>query len=109
MSFPTPWTVQREAWSSGGLDAHGNQSDTYLAPVDVAVYGWAAPAPEERTSERVVIDLRMYAPSGTAANSRDRFILPDGTYEAQGPAQSYDYGPFGWQPGVVINLRRVEG
>ena len=109
MSFPAPWTVQHVVWSSGGRDAHGNDIDVYAAPVDVKVMGWSAPAPEERVSGRVVVDRQMFCPAGVTGKSRDRWILPDGLYEQQGPVQDYTHGPFGWAPGVVVNLLRVEG
>jgi hypothetical protein len=107
--FPTPWTVQHAVWVDGGTDAHGNDIDAWAAPVDVKVMGWSAPTSDERASGRVVIDLAMYCPPGVTGASRDRWILPDGLYEQQGPGEDYTHGPFGWAPGVVINLQRVEG
>lgn len=109
MTFPAPHTVTHWRWSKDGTDPHGNPVPVY-APEEAKVHGWAAPAPEERTNERVVIDMRLFAPAGTVVDSRDRFTLGDGhTYEVQGPVQDYSFGPFGWRPGVVVNLLRVEG
>lgn len=108
-TFPTPHTVTHRVWSGTGKDTHGNVVPTYTAET-VEVYGWAAPAPEERTNERVVVDMRLYAPASLTVDSRDQFELADGhTYTVQGPAQDYSYGPFGWAPGIVVNLERVEG
>ena len=109
MNFPTPWTVQHVVWSAGGTDAHGNPVDVYAPPVDVKVMGWSELQPDERVSGRVVIDLRLFGPPGMSGASRDRWILPEGVYEQQGPVQDYTRGPFGFAPGVVVNLQRVEG
>lgn len=110
MNLPTPHTVQHIRWEAGGTDAHGNPAPDYADPVDVQVYGWSFPAPEERTNQRVVVDVSLFGPPDLTVDSRDRFILPGlGLHEVAGPAQDYGNGPFGWKPGVVVNLVRVEG
>lgn len=115
MTYPTPWTVQVEAWQSGATDTHGNPVDDWAAPVDVDVYGWSVPMSEEPRplEQRVVVDVKLYAPHGTQVGSKDRVTIPAGphagVYTVEGGVEDYNHGPFGFQPGVVVNLQRVEG
>lgn len=110
--FPTPYTVQRLPYVEGATDAHGNPVESWGAPEDVAVYGWAAPnstEPKLAGHDRVVVDVEVYAPT-SFAGPRDKVTLPAGkTYRVEGEPEDYNHGPFGWQPGYVVNLSRVEG
>ena len=59
--------------------------------------------------DRVVVDVEMGAPVGTVALPRDKFVLDGKTYRVEGEPEDYNHSPFGGQPGIVVNLRRVEG
>lgn len=113
MTFPAPHTIGHRVWSTAGTDSHNQPVDAWAAPVDVAVYGWSAPQSEEVDTTRVVVDLKVYAPPTFAPSFRDRIVIPTGpnagTFEVVGEVEDYNHGPFGWNPGNVVNLRRVEG
>lgn len=85
-------------------------------PENVQVFGWSVPQSEEpgvSGQDRVVVDVQMLGSVSMTVSHRDRFVLPSGphagTFEVSGEVQDYNHGPFGWAPGVVVNLRRVEG
>lgn len=111
--FPTPYSVSRVPWSSSGTDVHGNPVDVYGTPVAIDVYGWSTPsssgANREPVDDRVIVDMQLFVPPDTVVDHRDRFVLPTGTFEVEGEIADYNHGPFGFRPGSVINLRRVEG
>ena len=110
--FPTPYTVGHRQWSAAGVDGHGNTVVAFSPPVDMAVYGWAPATADETfgsSESRVVTELRLYVPAGTDIRPRDQVVLPSGTFEVHAHPEDFNYGPFGWRPGVVVNLRRVEG
>lgn len=110
------WTLQRFPWTTSGEDAHGNPINGYGEPVDLRVFGWAVPASEEpspSTQDRVIVDVKVYVPPSETVGRRDRVVIdvgPNaGTFEVIGEVEDYTHGPFGWEPGVVVNLQRVEG
>lgn len=112
MSFPLRWTVQRLPYLAGATDSHGNPVDSWGDPVDVKVYGWGAPTTDEPPlagHDRVVVDLLVYGPGSMPFTSMDRAVVESKTYEVVGEVDDYDHGPFGWQPGATVSLRRVEG
>ncbi len=125
MTFPTPYVVGLHAYSSGGKDARGNDIAIYTPPktvpgTELTVYG-LAPAGRERGGaepklaghDRVIVDLELLAPEGFPAKPRDLvdvgFGSAPGRYEVIGHLEDYTTGPFGWAPGVVCNLRKVDG
>jgi hypothetical protein len=112
VSLPTPWTVQQLRYVSSGTDAHGNPVEGFAAAQDVKVYGWWVPQSDEpgvSGQDRVTVDVKLAGPPSLEVGHRDRFVLPSGTFDVVGDVEDYTHGPFGWQPGVVVNLRRVEG
>lgn len=108
MSLPTPWTVQHLAYAGTVDDAHGNPTPGYGAPVDRAVFGWGAPqSAEPKTAgvESVVVDLQLFAPV-FSVGAADRFVVDGKTFEVVGDPEDYTHGPFGYAPGMVVNLTR---
>lgn len=113
MTFPTPYTVQRIPWQSGGVDDHGNPIEGYGPPQDVGVYGWWSPQSDEHRPAGVTVDVKVAAPPSFEISHRDRIVIPvgpnQGTFDVVGEVEDYTHGPFGWQPGIAVNLQRVEG
>lgn len=98
-------------WSAGATDSHGNPVDEWAAAVDRAVYGYAPPATRaesEPGGTQVISHLEVYAPA-FSVDHRDRFVVGGVTYEVAGEIGDWDKGPFGYAPGQVIGLKRVEG
>lgn len=108
--FPTPWTILHMAYAGTTNDSHGNQVETWADPVPRAVYGWAAPQFTEPMTPGVtseVVTLIVYSPKFDVGE-RDRFAVDGKTYDIVGEAGDYDHGPFGFHPGMVINLKRSD-
>jgi hypothetical protein len=55
--------------------------------------------------ESVVVTLELFAPARPVGD-RDRFVVNGATYEVVGDPEDYDHGPFGFAPGMVVNLTR---
>lgn len=111
--YPTPYTVQTSAFNKSGTDSHGNPVESWATPITQPVYGWAVPnsiQPKYAGQERTLVDVELYVPPGFVVGPRDRIILTgDWKFEAIGYPEDYTHGPFGFNPGLVVNLIRVEG
>jgi hypothetical protein len=108
VTFPTPWTVQYLAYAGTTEDDRGNEIPAYAAPVDWKVYGWSAPQssePKVAGVESVVVTLELFAPARPVGD-QDRIVVNGDTYEVVGDPEDYDHGPFGFAPGMVVNLTR---
>lgn len=111
--FPTPWSVDVATHETGPDDAHGDPSHSWGSFVPQNVYGWAAPSgdtePFEAGRNAVVRDLDLYVPPAFSCSPRDRVRVDSVEYEVVGHPQDFTHGPFGFIPGAVVNLKRVEG
>lgn len=111
MNFPTPHTVQHLAYAGTVEDARGNEIPAFAAPVARKVYGWASPAtrqsaePKVAGVESVIVILELFAPTFPVGD-RDRMVVDGNAYEVVGDAEDYNHGPFGFAPGMVVNLTR---
>lgn len=113
--LPARYTVGVRTYSEGADDAHGNPTPSWAAAVTIAAYGWAprtgAAELLEAGRDAVITDLAIYAPVPTTLTigPRDRVVVDGDTYEVVGHPQEFNHGPFGWAPGVQLNVNRVEG
>lgn len=72
-SFPTPFTVGHRIFDANGEDAHGNPVESWSAPVERAVHGWAAPRTDEPKlagHDRDIVEIELYAPEWRVINLR---------------------------------------
>lgn len=113
MTFPTPYTIQHEAYLPDAEDAHGNPVSGYAPPVDLLVHGWAPPSgntePFEAGRNAVLRDLDVYAPAGTVVAPQDRLVIASVPYEVVGYVEDFTTGPWQWAAGVRISAKRSEG
>ena len=113
MAFPVAHTIGHRAVIDGARDAHGNPVTSWADPVDVTVYGWHTGQSEEPQiagHDRVRVDGRVFAPESWQPGPRDLVVLPGkGEFKVIAEVEDYNHGPFGWRPGVVVNLRKVTG
>lgn len=118
MTFPTPLTVGWHTADTSGTDAEGNPATTYTPDLDeagtvVKVMGWAPATSTEPQIGRVEYDIDLYCPPGTVCKPNDVVDLPldrsVGRFEVVGYPLDWTKGPFGFTPGMVVQLRRVEG
>lgn len=73
MTFPTPFTVGHRVHDSAGRDAHGNPIESWSAPIERDVHGWAAPTTDEPKlagHDRDIVELELYAPDWRVINLR---------------------------------------
>ena len=62
---------------------------------------------------RVLWEIDLYVPRGVTSKPADVVDLPlDGSigqFEVVGEIEDFNHGPFGFQPGSVVRLKRVTG
>lgn len=112
--LPLAETVGHRVFTSGTPDAHGNVTKGWAEPVDVDVYGWHTGQSEEpqiEGHERLRVDGQVLAPESWRPGSMDKVVLPgvEGEFSIVGVPEDYNHGPFGFTPGVVVNLQRIDG
>lgn len=114
MTFPTPFTVGWHRFSDGTPNARNAKTAVYTPALDaegeqVAVMGWAATVQSEPSEGRVVSELDLYVPPSVAANPRDVVDVPgEGRFGVVAHPEDFTKGPFGFVPGKVVKLRRVQ-
>lgn len=104
------FAVEFEAFEPGFEDAHGNTVDAWALPVERTARGWAPTSSHEPKivgKDRVVVDVEMF--TDWPAGHRDRVTFGGRRYLVVGESEDWNHGPFGFAPGHVINLRRVDG
>lgn len=90
-------------------DEYGNVVDAWaVTPTAAPVYAWGPVSLNETTASRdtVTSDVELFAPTGFYVGPKDHIRIEGQTYEVQGGVESFDHGPFNFQPGVRVNLRR---
>ncbi|MCZ1070817.1 hypothetical protein [Rhodococcus sp. A5(2022)] len=114
MSGPFPLTIPvgLERYSGAGEDELGNEVESWSPPEEHLVFGWESPVsaePELAGHDRVVVDVKLYAPRSMGPGPRDRIRLDGALFEVIGYPQDPNNNPW-WQPGLMtVLLRRVEG
>lgn len=114
--LPTPYTVGHRAYIPNATDPLGNEVEAWAAPVDLPVYG-IAPGGSEANPEPepdrpfVSTTKQLFMPLESAANvgPHDRYIIDGIEWEQNGDLLDYTKGPFGWAPGVVVNIKKAAG
>ena len=108
--LPAAKPVQVLAFSGAAEDDYGNETPGWGAPVTRYVYGWAPAGSLEVNGWRhtVTAELSVFAPPDFEVTSKDRMVVDGDTFEVEGLVEDYNNGPFGFTPGVVVNLRRAE-
>lgn len=110
--MPTPFTIGIKRHQTGATDAHGNKVESWAAPIYVGVYS-IAPAmsnePFEAGRELVITGLTVLAPATVEIDRRDIVVIDGEDYTVEGEAGNWNQGPFGFEPGISVSLRRVEG
>jgi len=76
-----------------------------------AVYGWSSKSTTDGgdapTANRVITEVYLLTPDADWRNG-DSVVLPDGRkFIVTGDPEDMNAGPFGFQPGYKVTLRRV--
>lgn len=112
MSYPTRYTV---GWHTATTAQTGRGTTTTYAPLltatgtQVKVIGWAPTRQAETTETRVESDIDLFVPPGVSSTAGDVVDLPSGRFEVVAYPEDWSFGPFGFQPGAVVKLKRVQG
>lgn len=107
--FPEPFTV---GWKKRTATHDGmSQKESWGTATSISVYGWGPPSPDdviraEQTGVKHVLDV--YCKSA-ATKHRDKLTVNGVDYFVEGTPDDFNFGPFGFQPGVRIRLSRVVG
>jgi hypothetical protein len=110
-AFPTPHTVQHEAFNGSGIDELGNDVETWSSPVNVRVIGFAPSSQENITgyTSRVVSDVDMAVPPELSVSLQDRFTIPEYGKMDVVAVEDANHGFHGWTPGNIVKLKQVTG
>jgi len=104
-------TVKHIAYTSGGVDAHGNPVEGFTDPVDVPNVAVAPVSTEESLASGVRVEdgITLYVEPGFACGPQDRFVVRGLTYEVAGSFLDWSNPFVHHRPGGTITLRRVTG
>lgn len=110
----TVYTLGLKRHSTGTTDAHGNVRDGWADPTDWHVYGIAPNATNadpEPLADRAAVTtgLSVLAPHDPLPGPLDRVVVDGEEWEVDGDVADYTRGPFGYEAGVVVALKRAEG
>lgn len=106
------WTVDIVSPNpSESYDQFGNPIPGTPTTRSERVYGWAPAGAMEDTDarQRVEHDLDLYAPPSFTTSATDKIVVLGASYDVVGNVEDFNYGPFGFTPGVRVNLKRVSG
>lgn len=105
------YTVGLRRWQPGARDERGNAQPGYAPTTDLPVYAIYPSTSTEPTTGRqdVVTGMTLLAPTGTLIGPQDLVVIDGETWQVEGDVADWSRGPFGWAPGVSINLTRAEG
>jgi hypothetical protein len=107
--YPLAQTVGHVRYHSETEDDHGNPVARYHPERTRMVYGYGPrTVSTEPGGTQVIEGLDMFAPL-FAVDHRDRFVVDGRTHVVEGDVSDWTHGPFGFKPGQVIHLKRVEG
>ena len=112
MMYPLAHAVTHRPYLAGTEDAHGNPTTGYGPSAEVRVYGWhtgQTTEPSLAGHDRVELEGQVFAPGSFRPGPLDLIVLGGEDFEVVGHPEDYNHGPFGFTPGVVVNVRRVTG
>ena len=112
MTFPANISVGWHVYSAGAVDANNEPTVVYTPPLDetgatLKVIDVAPVRGIEPDEARIVDRLKIHAPPDTGVAARDVIDLTEGQFEVDGAPEDHTRGFHGWNPGVVIWLKRV--
>lgn len=95
-------------------DRYGNQVFDWdnATRSEVSGCGVAPRTSDEETEtgrQGVIVGITVYVPAGTDISAHDRMEVRGEVYEVAGEVADWRSPFTGWAPGLVVNLRRVEG
>lgn len=103
--------VEVESFAAGSVDAHGNPTEGWSAPVSVGIYALDPGSSSEprEGQDRVIVEPTLYFPAATVFNPRDRVTARGKTYEVEGETREWVHPTEPTRRANVATLRRVDG
>ena len=111
-------TIGLHTYTGGDHDGYGIPAPSWEPALDeegteVEVFGWAPRSSTEGEgvgpNALVETELDLLAPPGTVIFAEDVVDLPEGQFQVIGDPLDYGYGPYGYNPGIVVRLKQVWG
>ncbi len=113
--FPYGITVTRQR-GTAVLDPYSGEETgiSWADPDEIEVEGCAfnpggSTEPVEVGRAAVVSKPTVYAPFGADIRAKDRLKIGDTTYDVDGRPAPFKNPFTGWEPGLVVTLKDVEG
>lgn len=109
MTFPTPYTVTHLPAGAATEDADGNTVDAFGSGTDLPAIAISPHVDETRTNTTYLDtwDVDVFMPKAVI-DTEDRMVVLGVTYDVVKVAD-WTHGFHGWQPGIVVGLRKWEG
>ena len=111
--FPFGETIQVLS-ASTTTDRYSNTVENWATPSEVEVDGVGVeprPSSEDHRDARnaVTSGFTLYVPAGTAVTAKNRIRVRGDVYEVDGEPAEWRNPFTGWQPGLVVQTKRMEG
>lgn len=103
-------------YSAGNRDGYNIPAPSWDPPLNEPgeerdVIGWAPHSSTEVSGvepNRIVeTDVDLLVPPDFQIASEDVVDLPEGQFQVNGDPRDFGYGPYGYNPGMVIGLKRI--
>lgn len=112
--FPYGETVTRQRAVQVSDPYSGETTASWTNPAEVTISGCAFdPGSSGETLDlaRNVLTTqpKVYAPAGSDITAADRLVVRGVTYEVDGDVAEWRSPFTGWEPGIVVPLKRSEG
>lgn len=110
--YPTPWTIQLRRYLGEVEGPKGTRVKAWADPEPARVYSVAPVTltePDEAGRTIVLDTLSVLAPPEVKVSAYDRVEWLEDTYEVEGTPANWTTGPFGFEPGLEITLKKVNG
>lgn len=113
MDFPYGETIQVLS-PTETTDAYNNTVEDWTSPTEVGVDGVAVeprPSSEDNRDARnaVISGFTLYIPAGTAVTAANRVRVRGEVYLVDGEPAEWRNPFTGWEPGSVVQTKRMEG
>ena len=100
-------------FEGSATDDRGRREPSWAdIPLRQKVFGWAPPSSDQLTAldgaEVIDRDLDLYVPQGFQCGPLAKVVVDSVAFQALGHVKDYSHGPFGFNPGGVVALKRSE-
>lgn len=109
MTFPFGQTVSLVKRAKGAPDPLGNDTWTTTSTLVRGAFDPGTSVESVQGQDLLVTSPRVFLPAGTDVDAVDAVDVAGARYEVDGSPNDYTNPFTGWQPGVVVQLKRATG